>query len=158
MVQRERRAAGGMLRGHAKAKLDGKGRFRIPAELVDGFLSLCDEDRQVFVTTTDGERVSIFPLPVWVEHEKKLAAVPSTEPALAPYQRLVSFYGRQAAVDKQGRLLIHPLLREVAAIDSNDSHVAVIGKQKILEVCDFEKFKPRALTREELSRLAQYGI
>lgn len=145
-----------MLRGHQTAKVDIKGRVKIPASFTEPFLALCSADREVFTTSIDGSMVLIYPLPVWIEREEKIASVPTSDPGLAHYQRMVSFYGRQSTIDKQGRVLIHPLLRESAGINGS---VCVFGKQRMLEICDFDAFKPTPLSDAELARLAQqYGI
>jgi DNA-binding transcriptional regulator/RsmH inhibitor MraZ len=62
-------------------------------------------------------------------------------------------------MDGQGRILIHPLVREAARIDGE---VAVIGAQDHLEIWNrtaFEKqLKSTPLTDAELEKLASYGI
>lgn len=146
-----------MLRGHATAKIDDKGRVKIPSEFLELFLSLCGEERRVFVTSRDGEMVLVYPLPVWEAHERKLAELPSTEPAVESYLRTVNFWGREAAIDAAGRVLVHPLLRERAGVTGE---LSVFGKQNVLEICPFEHFRvrPPTVSRDDLSRLAQYGV
>lgn len=146
-----------MLRGHATAKTDDKGRVKIPSEFLDPFLSLCGEERRVFVTSRDGEMVLVYPLPVWEAHERRLAELPSTEPAVESYLRTVNFWGREAVIDAAGRVLVHPLLRERAGVTGE---LSVFGKQNLLEICPYEHFRvrPPTVSRDDLSRLAQYGV
>jgi MraZ protein len=146
-----------MLRGHATAKVDEKGRFKIPAEYLEFFLELCGSDRRTFITSRDGRAALVYPMRVWERHEARLAELPSTDPAVEAYLRTVSYWGREVAVDGQGRLRIHPLLRTHASLGDS---VSIFGKQNILEICDHESFRdqPPVLDRDTLTRLSDYGI
>ncbi len=146
-----------MLRGHARAKVDSKGRLKIPSEFLETFLELSGEGRRVFVTSRDGQRALIYPLPVWEQLEAKILELPTTRPSVDLYLRTTSFWGRESTVDASGRVLVHPLLREAASIYGD---VSVFGKQQILEVCDFELFRhsPPVLSPQALTELAEFGI
>ncbi len=142
-----------MLRGHATARVDDKGRLKIPAEFLDPFVGLCGTDRRTFVTSLDGRMVVVYPLPVWEEHEAKLAAMPGTHPLVVKYLRTVSYWGKETPVDGAGRILIHPLLRQNARLDGETS---VFGRQRVLEICDHELFRgqPPVMSLEELAQLS----
>lgn len=147
-----------MLRGHAMAKVDDKGRLKIPAEFLEDFREQCGDSRRTFVTSLDGRRVRLYPIAVWEEHEKKIAQLPKTDPDLANYSTVVNFWGKETPIDNQGRLLIHPMLRAKAAIQKD---VSVFGMQTYLEVCDFELYRhePPTVAPEGLARLAEkYGL
>ena len=60
-----------MLRGNSPAKIDDRGRLKIP----NGFRSLIEDEhgRELFVTSLHGDSVRIYPMPVWIEIEKKIA-------------------------------------------------------------------------------------
>ena len=64
------------LRGSAPARIDDKGRLKIPTV----FRSLIQDGKgpDVFVTSLDGACVRIYPMPVWLEIEGKLSAVQSS--------------------------------------------------------------------------------
>ena len=145
-----------MLRGHATAKIDVKGRVKVPSIFLDEFLALCGEERKVYVTSYDGDSILAFPLPVWEEQEKELLDRPAFDPDAQDFLRVTSFWGRTTAVDGQGRLLLHPLLRESAEIDGE---VSVFGKQRVLELSNFNRLmreRPR-ISREQLHALTRHG-
>jgi MraZ protein len=146
-----------MLRGHATAKADSKGRLKIPAEFLPEMLELCGDDRSVFLTSRDGKMLLVYPLAVWEEHERELSRLPSTDPNLEHYLRTVNFWGKETSIDAAGRILVHPLLRDAAGIDGT---VSVFGAQRMLEICDFETFRgqPPVVTRDQLAALAQQGV
>ena len=62
-------------------------------------------------------------------------------------------------MDAQGRILIHPLLRESAGLQRE---VAVLGQQKFLEVWDRDTFEERLnsepFTDADLKDLAALGF
>src|SRR5215470_4071991 len=118
-----------MLRGNHPARIDDKGRLKVP----NGFRTLVESQYgpEVFVTSVTGEYVRLYPLAVWLEIERKLAAVPSTNPSKLRFLDRVNFFGQLATIDKQGRVLLPQLLRESAAMVGE---VSVLGLQNHLAV------------------------
>lgn len=146
-----------VLRGNAPAKIDDKGRLKVP----NGFRSLVQQSygREVFVTSLSGESVRIYPMPVWLQIEEKLAQVPSSLPARARFLDRVNYFGQVAEIDAQGRVLIHPRLRESALMTGE---VDVMGAMNYLEVWNHDRFTSkleRDPFREDDARaLADFGI
>src|SRR5260221_482779 len=72
-----------MLRGNYAAKIDDKGRLKIP----NAFRALVEKTHgaELFVTSLTGESVRVYPMPVWLALEDKLARAPSTHPARIKY-------------------------------------------------------------------------
>lgn len=145
-----------MLRGNSPAKIDDKGRLKVP----NGFrVAMQDEHgRELFVTSLSGESVRIYPMPVWIEIERRLAQMPSTHPARQKYLDRVNFYGQVAELDPQGRVLIPPRLRESALMTGE---VDVLGQQNFLEVWNHDRFLARlkeAFTEDDAKALADFGI
>lgn len=146
-----------MLRGNSPAKIDDKGRLKIP----NAFRTVIQEEhgREVFVTSLTGDSVRIYPLPVWLDIERKLAQAPSTHPARLKFLDRVNFYGQLAEFDPQGRVLLQPRVRESALMIGE---VDVLGKYDFLEVWNHDRFLAK-LVREPFSdddarALADYGI
>lgn len=125
-----------VFRGNALAKIDDKGRLKIPntfrAEIADEY------GREVFVTSLTGESVRVYPMPVWLEIERKLALAPSTHPARLKFLDRVAFYGQVAEFDDQGRVTIQSLLRDEALMTGE---VTVLGKLNFLEVWNRDRFR-----------------
>lgn len=146
-----------MLRGNSPAKIDDKGRLKVPS----GFRTFIEEQHgnELFVTSLSGESVRIYPMSVWNEIERKLAGVPTTLPARARFFDRVNYYGQAGELDKQGRVLIHPRLRESAEMTGE---VDVFGQYNYLEVWNHDRFVAKLLrepfTDEDARVLAQYGI
>ena len=146
-----------MLRGNHPARVDDKGRIKIP----NGFLQLLEANFgvEVFITSLSGDNVRVYPMEVWIELERKLEAIPGSHPSKARFLDRVHFFGQATSRDKQGRLLIPALLRETA---DTKGPVDVLGKYNLLEIWNHERFleklKNDPLTEDDGHRLAEFGI
>jgi MraZ protein len=148
-----------MFRGSAPAKVDDKGRLKVPTD----FRRLL-EDRyglDLFVTSVHGDAVLLYPLPVWEELEGRLGPVPSTDRAKARFLERVSYFGQQVRLDGQGRLVIPQILRESAGMNA-DVDVVVSGRLDHLVVWNRERFTRRLeeqpFTDDDFRALAERGI
>lgn len=144
-----------MFRGNIPAKIDEKGRLKVPTQ----FREELDGGR-CFVTSLEGDCVHVYPFKEWLRIEKKLAAIPNTLPAKQKFMDRVNYYGQESQIDNQGRILIHPLLRDAATMNGD---VAVLGKHTYLEVWNDKlfvdrKLKGSTLTKEDFEALASLGI
>ena len=146
-----------MLRGNFSAKIDDKGRLKIPA----AFKSLIEEKYgdALFVTSLSGESVRIYPMLVWTDIEEKLARIPSTHPSRAKFFDRVNFYGQPTEFDKQGRVSVHTRLREAASMVGE---VDVFGLYNYLEVWNHARFQQRLdgrpFTEDDARALSDFGI
>lgn len=146
-----------MLRGNYTARIDSKGRLKVPTP----FRRLVEEQhgKEVYVTSLTGESVRIYPLAEWEAIEQRLSLLPTMDPARRKFLDRTNYYGQQSAIDAQGRVLIHPLLRKSAEVIGD---VAVLGYLTYLEVWELERFQRRLLsdpyTEEDEAAIARLGI
>jgi MraZ protein len=116
------------LRGNCPAKVDEKGRLKIPSVFLD---ELKEYGNQFYITSTTGETARIYPMKVWSEIEDKLAQKPSADVAKRKFLIRTSYFGQVAELDGQGRLLLPAVLREAA---QTMGEVDVFGALNYLEV------------------------
>jgi transcriptional regulator MraZ len=146
-----------VLRGNYAAKIDDKGRLKIP----NAFRSLIEGQHgaELFVTSLTGEYVRIYPMTVWAALEEKLSRVPSTHPAREKFLDRVNYYGQAAEFDVQGRVLVHPRLRESAGMSGE---VDVLGQYAYLDVWNHERFVSKLqrepYTGDDARALSEFGI
>ena len=146
-----------VLMGHAPAKVDDKGRLKIPTN----FRKVIEEKfgSDCFITSTDGERALVYPMPVWLDFQGRLSKVPSTSMAKAKLQEKVNYFGQVGTIDSQGRVLIPAILRDVAGIAED---VVVIGDADHLIVWNGEKIHQRMaetpLTNDDWKELELHGV
>ena len=146
-----------MLRGNYAAKIDEKGRLKIP----NAFRALVEKTHgsELFVTSLTGESVRIYPMPIWLALEERLARAPSTHPSRAKFLNRVNYFGQAAEIDAQGRVVIHPRLRETAGMNGE---VDVLGEVDRLEVWNHErlvsKLQAEPFTDDDAKALSEFGI
>jgi len=146
-----------VLRGNHAAKIDDKGRLKIP----NAFRALIEKTHgaELFVTSLTGESVRLYPMPVWLALEEKLARTPSTLPARIKFLDRVNYFGQTAEIDAQGRVVIHPRLRDAAGMDGE---VDVFGLYDRLEVWNHERFVARMqadpFSDADAKALSEFGI
>ena len=146
-----------MLRGNYTARIDTKGRLKVPT----AFRRYIEDKygTEFYVTSLSGDCARIYPLPEWETIEQRLALLPSMDPARRKFLDRTNYYGQQAAMDAQGRVLIHPLLRKSAGVVGD---VAVLGYLTYLEVWELERFERQLLSdpyrEEDEAAIARLGI
>jgi MraZ protein len=146
-----------VLRGTHAAKIDDKGRLKVP----NAFRALIEQQHgaEVFVTSLTGEYVRLYPMPVWLQIEEKLGRMPTTHPSRVKYLDRINYFGQVAELDSQGRVLIHGRLRESAGMNGE---VDVIGQYDTLDVWNHERFLAKLqrdpYTDADAHALSEYGI
>lgn len=146
-----------MFRGSTIATIDEKGRLKVPTD----FRRHLEETygRDFFVTSVRGDRAIVYPLPVWVEIERRLGQLPATDPTRQRFLERVSYFGAQVALDTQGRLLLPPIVRERTAMNGE---VVVTAQIDRLELWNRERLEQKlesdAFTDDDFAALAARGI
>jgi MraZ protein len=143
-----------MFRGNHPAKIDEKGRLKMPA----AFKQQMDAQNvtQFFVTSRTGKSAEVWPLPEWEKAEALLLArASSLDAAVEEYLNFVNYYGQQLEMDNQGRLLLPQILRTKAKLDAE---VTVMGMGTFLAInnlTEFEQGLPAdGLSKETRERVA----
>lgn len=146
-----------MFRGSAPAKIDDRGRLKLPV----AFRRLLEDGwgDEVFVTSVLGDSARLYPLAAWEAIEAKIAALPSTDRSIERYLERVAYFGQQGKLDAQGRIVLPLLLRESAGMEGE---VVVSGHINYLVVWNRERFERRLeeqpFTEDDSRALSERGI
>lgn len=146
-----------MLRGSYSARIDEKGRLKVP----NAFRAFIDEQHggSLYITSVTGDSVRVYAMAAWLAVEQRLARMPSTHPARVKFLDRVNYFGQVGELDGQGRLVIPLRLREAAGMTGD---VDVLGQMEYLEVWNHERFLAKLqrepLTDDDARALAEYGI
>ena len=145
-----------MLRGNIPAKVDEKGRLKIPAAFLE---ELKGFGEQFYVTSETGNTARIYPMKVWEEIEAKLSRLSSHNRTKEKFLTWTNYYGQAVEIDGQGRILIPPVLREAALMKGE---VDVNGNLTYLEVWNhtrsLENLKKSQITDDDWKTLDGLGI
>jgi MraZ protein len=144
------------LRGNYPAKVDEKGRLKIPAAFLE---ELKEFGNLFYITSPTGDSARIYPMKVWSQIEDKLAALPSQNRARQKFLTRTSYYGQAAELDGQGRVLLPAVLREAA---QTKGEVDVIGQIDYLNVMNhtrlMDDIKNQPFTEEDYKVLDDLGV
>jgi len=142
-------------RGSAPARLDEKGRLKVPNTFRQQIEEAFGPD--LFVTSLHGREVLLYPLPIWRALEEKLAQQPAIHRAKTKFLERVNFYGQDAELDGQGRVLVPQILRDAAklaadvVVTGNIDHLVVSDRSGLAKKLATEEFGPEDY--DELSKL-----
>jgi MraZ protein len=139
-----------MFRGISGINIDVKGRVVMPTRCRERLL--LDSKGLVVITIDTEERcLLLYPISEWEEIERKLASLPSFNPAARRIQRLLIGHATDVEMDSQGRVLLPPLLRDYAGLSKR---AVLVGQGKKFELWDeahWDKCRGRWLEEESHS-------
>lgn len=142
-------------RGSAPARLDEKGRLKVPSLFRQQIEDALGPD--FFVTSLHGKEVLLYPMAMWRTLEEKLAALPAIHRAKKKFLERVNFFGQDAALDSQGRVLVPQILRDTAklpadvVVTGNIDHLVVSDRNALASRLASEDFTPEDY--DDLSKL-----
>lgn len=119
-----------MFRGQYEHTIDPKGRVSIPSKFRE--VLAAKGDGRLVITHFDNHLMA-YPFDEWRIFEEKMAALPSTNDEVASFIRYLVAGAVDCEVDKQGRVLIPPPLRDSGGLTSE---VVLAGALKKFEVWD----------------------
>ena len=130
-----------MFRGTHRHSLDSKGRMNVPARFRDWLNAHCDGQLVVTIDAQSqkGERCLVaYPLPTWEKVERRIAELPSNNPAARQFQRLFVGQSEELRLDAQARILLSPNLRKFAELDKELVLVGQIDKFEIWDAARWD--------------------
>jgi MraZ protein len=123
--------------------MDNKGRVSIPAryrEILKGY-----KDRQIILTNFGGY-VLAFPQSEWNKIEAKFAEQPLFRKDVRAFQRFLISGVEECPLDRQGRILVPPNLRDYARLSRD---VCLVGAIRCFEIWDRGTFESHRKELEE---------
>ncbi len=114
--------------------IDAKNRMSLPASFRQ---ELADRSEHPPILTNAHECLDLYPYEDWLEYEQSIVGISSVDPEAQAYARMVISGATECPVDKQGRILVPPYLREHAGLDRE---VTVAGVGPKIELWDASKF------------------
>ena len=125
-----------MFRGSFEHTVDAKGRVSVPSRfreiLVDHY-----DDRLVLALDYD-RCLTVYPLEEWERLEEKIKNLPMMQKEVKEFMRFFFSTATECELDKQGRILIPPPLRERAGIRKNVLLIGIINKVEIWDTNAWE--------------------
>lgn len=132
--------------GEYRPSLDDKGRLILPAKLREGL------GRDFYLTKGLDRCLFIFPEGEWSQLESKLQSLPFTRSDVRAFTRFFFAGATDGEMDKQGRVLIPPTLREYAGLQKETVVIGVGSRIEIWSAGEWEGYnRERSLSFEEMA-------
>lgn len=132
-----------MFRGRFEHALDSKGRISIPAKFRE-LLAEKSDDR--LIVTNFDRCLAAYPYEEWRVLEERISSLSMVKKEVKTFQRFFISGAAECPIDKLGRILIPPTLREYAQLEKN---VVFAGMLKKFEIWSKERWL------EEIKRLQE---
>ncbi|NPV44966.1 division/cell wall cluster transcriptional repressor MraZ [Koleobacter methoxysyntrophicus] len=143
-----------MFMGEYNHTVDSKGRLIIPAK----FRELLGEK---FVITKGLDHcLFVYPMDEWANLERKLKDLPFTQKDARAFVRFFFSGATEIELDKQGRVLIPPNLREFAKIEKDVVIIGVSSRVEIWSLDEWQSYSSSAeVSYEEIAeKMVELGI
>ena len=119
-----------MFRGVQHINLDAKGRLSVPARQRESLLDI-SAGSVVVTIDTQSSCLVLYPLREWERIERDIQNLPTLNPAIRRFQRLVLGYASDLDLDSNGRILLPGAVREYAHLEKR---VVLVGQGNKLEL------------------------
>jgi len=142
------------LRGHAEARIDEKGRLKMPSIFKKNLEGTFGSSLFVTADVLTNDCLLIYPLPIWEEIEIRVDRLGLTNPARRKFLTRANRYGLEVDMDKQGRIPLKNVQRGLVSIREE---VILIGCMDHLQLWPMEKLQdggePGSLSKEDFAAL-----
>jgi MraZ protein len=146
-------------RGFIGARIDEKGRLKLPSAIVQYLESF--GERKVFITTLDEKAARIYPMPVWRESEEMLEEAGEDTSDREDVSFLAFHYGADDEIDGQGRVLVPTELRRALALEGEQVFLRCFKRRVDMmrrEVYEERLARSRAGLDAKVERLEKKGL
>ena len=146
-------------RGRYAARLDDKGRLKLPADFVQFFHKL--PESKMFLTSLDRRIASLYPIDEWRTNEKFLDDFQADPGAAYNIAFNANDLGADVEMDGQGRVTVHPDLRRELKMEGSELHlISYKGHVEIMtdELYQEQKRAATANTAADLTVLKKAGL
>ena len=146
-----------MFRGRYLHTIDPKGRLSIPARYRE---DLAARGTETLVLTEGDYCVVAYPLDEWERLEERLRQQPQQSPEMRAFLRVQVASAKDCPVDKAGRTLVPPELREFAGLHKD---VVITGALTKFEIWNRERWndqyqRARVSYDENAKKLSELGL
>lgn len=149
-----------MFRGQYEHNVDAKGRLALPAAFKK-VLAAQEETQLVVTRHLSSPCLVAYPLEEWRRFEAKFADLPQMDPHVMLMRRLYVGSAMDCSLDRLGRLVLPPNLREHASIDREAFWVGAMKTMEIWSPSNWQaevEAQRTAVGPETLAKLAELGI
>lgn len=121
-----------MFRGKFEHTIDDKGRISVPARFRE-VLQASNDDRVVITNfiISSTRCLDVYPHAAWLRLEEQLREKPQFNQQVMRFQNFYFANAHECVLDKQGRILLAPTLREYAGLKRDVVFTSALDKFRI---------------------------
>ena len=128
-----------MFLGTYTPKLDEKGRFFLPAKFRE------ELDEGLVITLGQEHCLAVYPMSTFVEMTREIAKGSVSVKKVRDYQRMLAAGASDTAADKQGRVMVPPMLRRYAGLGKE---IVIVGAITRIEIWDAARWEEYSTAQE----------
>ncbi|BDQ40618.1 division/cell wall cluster transcriptional repressor MraZ [Cutibacterium granulosum] len=128
-----------MFLGTYTPKLDEKGRFFLPAKFRE------ELDEGLVITRGQEHCLAVYPMSTFVEMTREIAKGSVSVKKVRDYQRMLAAGASDTAADKQGRVMVPPMLRRYAGLGKE---IVIVGAITRIEIWDAARWEEYSTAQE----------
>lgn len=128
-----------MFLGTYTPKLDEKGRFFLPAKFRE------ELDEGLVITRGQEHCLAVYPMFTFVEMTREIAKGSVSVKKVRDYQRMLAAGASDTAADKQGRVMVPPMLRRYAGLGKE---IVIVGAITRIEIWDAARWEEYSTAQE----------
>lgn len=106
-----------MFKGRYEHTIDAKGRVAIPSRFREILAAQAVGDDRLIVTSFVEPCLRAYPVAEWQALEERVRQMPRFDPAVVRLKRVLISGATECPIDKNGRILIPPVLRQFAGLE-----------------------------------------
>lgn len=146
-----------MFRGRYSHAIDPKGRLSIPARYRE---ELLERGADTLVLTEGDHCIVAYPMDEWERFEERLRQQPQLSPEMRHYLRVTVGSAKECPVDRAGRTLVPPELRDFAGLQKD---VVIVGALTKFELWSRDRWtdyyqRLRGSFEEDARKLSELGL
>lgn len=145
--------------GNLSAKIDEKGRLKLPARLQEYFI--CLGEKTVFITTLDKATARVYNRTTWEENKVFLSSYKDDPDWADDVLFIANHFGADAEMDDQGRVLVPQKLRSLLSLENESVQLGCFpGVVDIYTPANYEARMGRAVPglADKVRSLRQKGL
>ena len=150
---------GVLFAGTLNVKVDEKGRLKLPALLKTRLEDRYKDEKAYFVTSLNGDRAFILPFSEYRRIMEIVAQRPQFDELKTKFVNAFNFWGAEATLYDQGRMLVPSKLREAAGLAGD---VTLVAHPRWVEVHNAGRYeaevKGNPFQQADYKGLSEWGI
>lgn len=146
-----------MFKGRFEHTIDAKGRVSIPSRFREILASRYEDDRLI-VTSFLEPCLLAYPVAEWQALEERVRELPRFDPAVVRLKRVLVSGATECPIDKNGRILIPPVLRDLAGLEREMIWAGMVDNIEIWSRANWQQMFEQARGKDLAEAMGKLGL